>query len=136
MMPAHPPFSAVNGLLLILAYGLCAFALTWLSIKGRVASKLEFLLADRNLGVWPAAFSIAATWIWAPALFLASEKAYTQGLAGVFWFIAPNVACLLLFAPLPPVFAGWHLMDLPCPPICVSVIHVGYRSSISSSWSG
>ncbi|MCI5165464.1 MAG: hypothetical protein D3903_05080 [Candidatus Electrothrix sp. GM3_4] len=71
MTLAHPPFSAVNGLLLILAYGLCAFALTWLSIKGRAASKLEFLLADRNLGARPA----------------------------VFWFVAPNVACLLLFAP-------------------------------------
>ena len=92
-------FTPITGLLLILAYGIGAFALTWLSVKGRAVSKLEFLLADRNLGVWPAAFSIAATWIWAPALFLASEKAYTQGLAGVFWFIAPNVACLLLFAP-------------------------------------
>ncbi|MCI5118851.1 MAG: hypothetical protein D3913_13060, partial [Candidatus Electrothrix sp. LOE1_4_5] len=99
MTPVNSLFSPITGLLLILAYGLGVFALTRLFTQRRVSSKQDFLLANRNLGTWPAAFSIAATWIWAPALFLASEKAYTQGLAGVFWFIAPNVACLLLFAP-------------------------------------
>ncbi len=99
MTPVNSLFSPITGLLLILAYGLGAFALTRLFTPKKINSKQDFLLANRNLGTWPAAFSIAATWIWAPALFLASEKAYTQGLAGVFWFIAPNVACLLLFAP-------------------------------------
>ncbi|MBU2547084.1 MAG: hypothetical protein KKB20_01615 [Proteobacteria bacterium] len=65
----------------------------------RPDSKEQFLVAGRALGVWESAFSIAATWIWAPALFLAAQKAYTQGLAGVFWFTVPNVACLILFAP-------------------------------------
>lgn len=44
------------------------------------------------------AFSMAATWVWAPSMFVASEKAYTQGLAGVFWFVVPNVLTLILFA--------------------------------------
>ncbi|MHC4874801.1 MAG: sodium:solute symporter family transporter, partial [Planctomycetota bacterium] len=66
--------------------------------RGRALTKINFLAADRKIGVWEAAFSIAATWIWAPALFLASQKAYTQGLAGVFWFTVPNVLCLIIFA--------------------------------------
>ncbi len=45
------------------------------------------------------AFSIAATWIWAPALFTSTENAYTKGFAGLFWFLVPNVLCLILFIP-------------------------------------
>lgn len=37
-------------------------------------------------------------WVWAPSMFTAAEKAYTQGLAGVFWFVVPNVLTLALFA--------------------------------------
>lgn len=90
-------FSPAEGIVLIVVYGAVSFALTWATARGRM-SKVEFLLAGRRLGVWESAFSIAATWIWAPALFLASEKAYTQGVAGVFWFTAPNVLCLIVFA--------------------------------------
>ena len=41
---------------------------------------------------------MAVTWVWAPSMFTASEKAYTQGFAGVFWFVVPNVLTLILFA--------------------------------------
>lgn len=58
---------------------------------------IEYLLAGRALGAFAAGASIAATWIWAPALFIAAQKAYTQGFAGVFWFTVPNVLCLVLF---------------------------------------
>ncbi|MFQ8761810.1 MAG: sodium:solute symporter family transporter [Intestinimonas sp.] len=43
--------------------------------------------------------SIAATWIWAPALFTSAEKAYTNGIPGLFWFLVPNILCLLIFVP-------------------------------------
>jgi Na+/proline symporter len=66
-------------------------------VKG-VVTKLKFLLANRNLGFMESAFSIAATWIWAPALFVSAQKAYQQGIVGLFWFLAPNVLCLILFA--------------------------------------
>lgn len=59
----------------------------------------SFLVGDRNLGTFQSSMSIAATWIWAPALFVSAERAYNQGLVGLFWFVVPNVACLLLFAP-------------------------------------
>lgn len=59
----------------------------------------KFCVGDRNAGWGMAAFSIAATWIWAPALFTSAENAYTRGFAGLFWFLVPNVACMVLFIP-------------------------------------
>ena len=45
------------------------------------------------------ALSIAATWIWAPALFVSTEKAYSTGWVGLFWFLVPNALCLVIFIP-------------------------------------
>ena len=63
--------------------------------SGRLGS---FLVANRSVGTVTGALSVAGTWIWAPALFIAAQKAFQQGLAGAFWFTAPNVACLVVFA--------------------------------------
>jgi Na+/proline symporter len=51
------------------------------------------------MGTVQSALSIAATWVWAPALFVSAERAYIQGTIGLFWFLAPNVLCLILFIP-------------------------------------
>lgn len=59
----------------------------------------RFCVGDRNNGWVMSALSIAATWIWAPALFTSTENAYTKGFAGLFWFLVPNVLCLILFIP-------------------------------------
>ena len=59
----------------------------------------RFCVGDRNTGWFISALSIAATWIWAPALFTSAETAYTNGFAGLFWFLVPNVLCLVLFIP-------------------------------------
>ena len=60
--------------------------------------KENFLLANRSVKVWTAALSIAATWIWAPALFVAAQQAYLNGFWGLFWFTVPNVLALVFFA--------------------------------------
>jgi len=86
-----------DGLLLILGY-FVAMMLIVLALKHREKTKSEFLVANRNASWIMTAFSMAATWIWAPALFVAAEKAYTQGIVGVFWFVVPNVLTLVLFA--------------------------------------
>jgi len=57
-----------------------------------------FLVADRNVGTWQGAFSIAVSWVWAPAVFICSLQAYTKGLPGIFWFTVPNVLCFFTFA--------------------------------------
>lgn len=59
----------------------------------------KFCVGNRNIGWVVSALSIAATWIWAPALFTSTENAYTKGFAGLFWFLVPNVLCLILFIP-------------------------------------
>lgn len=61
--------------------------------------KSNFHVADRNIGTVIGALSIAATWIWAPALFTSAEKAYSQGIIGFLWFLVPNALCLLIFIP-------------------------------------
>lgn len=58
----------------------------------------EINLGGRKMNWLQTSFSIAATWIWAPALFVASERAYVNGLLGLFWFTVPNVLTLILFA--------------------------------------
>lgn len=58
-----------------------------------------FLVGNRNMGTVQSAMSIAATWIWAPALFVSAEKAYSNGWPGLFWFVVPNILCLLAFIP-------------------------------------
>ncbi|QQG38133.1 MAG: hypothetical protein HYS26_01090 [Candidatus Kaiserbacteria bacterium] len=70
-------------------------------------TKPQFLVANHEVGPLVGAMSTAAAWIWAPALFLAAEKAYTQGWVGVFWFVVPNMATLVIFA-----FFAWKLRSL------------------------
>src|SRR5690606_36123211 len=65
----------------------------------RNTDREEFLVGNRDVGVWSSALSIAATWIWAPALFVSAERAYSTGLPGLFWFLVPNVLCLVFFIP-------------------------------------
>jgi urea-proton symporter len=61
-------------------------------------TKEGFLLANRKVGWILGGFSIASSWIWAPALFVSVQVAYQMGLAGIFWFTLPNVLALLIFA--------------------------------------
>ena len=68
-------------------------------LAGKPRGAMEFHVADRNMGTITSAFSIAATWIWAPALFVSAERAYLHGVTGLFWFLIPNVLCLILFIP-------------------------------------
>lgn len=90
-----------DGVLLLLGYFVVLmFLIRFVSERG---TKESYLVADRKMPWWIAAFSIAATWVWAPSMFVAAEKAYTQGLAGVFWFVVPNVLTLVLFG----YFASW-----------------------------
>lgn len=65
-------------------------------------SKEGFLLANREVGWVLGGFSIASSWIWAPALFVSVQVAYQNGLAGIFWFTLPNILALAIFAVLAP----------------------------------
>lgn len=90
--------NAVYGIIAIAAYAVLMLGVTFVFSK-RSRSADNFHVADRQLGTIQSAMSIAATWIWAPALFTSAEKAYTNGIPGLFWFLVPNVLCLILFIP-------------------------------------
>lgn len=86
------------GSVVLICYAVLMLSATLIFTK-RAQSKESFHVADRNIGTGVAALSIAATWIWAPALFTSAEKAYINGIPGIFWFLVPNVLCLLIFIP-------------------------------------
>ncbi len=89
-------FSQSATLAIVTGFGVAMFAVSMLR---RHSSTLDiFLVADRSVGVLVGAMSVASTWIWAPALFIAAQKAFQQGLPGLMWFTVPNVGCLILFA--------------------------------------
>ena len=89
--------SQFQGLLLILIYFAAMIGIVLL-LKKRKQDKSEYLAAGHNAPWLATAFSMAATWVWAPSMFTASEQAYKTGFAGVFWFVVPNVLTLILFA--------------------------------------
>jgi Na+/proline symporter len=95
-------FSQIASLLLLLSFavifGGISYIISFASTRGYTFTKSQYLLADRKMGVVQSSLSIAATWIWAPALFVSSQKAYINGWQGLFWFLVPNVLCLILFS--------------------------------------
>jgi Na+/proline symporter len=81
---------------IVLSFGLVMLTA---SLVRRYAGGMElFLVSRRSVGMLVGSMSVAATWIWAPSLFLAAQKAYQQGLPGIAWFTVPNVLCLVLFS--------------------------------------
>lgn len=88
-----------EGLIIAAIFAVSMFALVLL--KTRTERSLEgFLVADRTVPMWQAACSIAVSWVWAPAIFVCSQQAFTLGLPGIFWFTVPNILCFFVFAPL------------------------------------
>lgn len=85
-------------LIVLLTYAVAMFGITVFMTK-KENNIEKFCVGNRNAGWMVSALSIAATWIWAPALFTSTENAYTKGFAGLFWFLVPNVLCLILFIP-------------------------------------
>jgi Na+/proline symporter len=89
-----------ESLMILGVFGAVMIVIVWLKEVGAIESADRFLVRNRDVGVIAGAFSIAVTWIWAPAIFVCSLQSYTKGLPGIFWFTAPNILCFFLFAPL------------------------------------
>ena len=91
------------GYWLLAIYGLAMVVITWFFARSEKYKTIQgFLVAGRNVKWWLGAASIAASWIWAPALFVSVQMAYQKGLPGIFWFTFPNIIALLLFIFLAP----------------------------------
>src|SRR3989344_1933812 len=97
------PLSQTTGYLIIALFGISMLLLTYVFARwSGWKTKEGFLLAERTVGWKLMGPSIAASWIWAGALFVSTQMAYEKGLAGIFWFMAPNFVALAIFAFLGP----------------------------------
>ncbi len=95
-------YTLAQGWAIIIAYAIAVYSVTFLFTK-RSRTKDEFLVAKRELSWKLAAPSITASWIWAPALFVAAQQAYIRGWVGLFYFSLMNIATLAIFG----VFMHW-----------------------------
>ena len=87
----------------LLIFGVAMLLVTYFFARRyKSTTKEGFLVANREVGWFLGGSSIAASWIWAPALFVSVQFAYQQGLAGIFWFVVPNILALAIFAFLAP----------------------------------
>lgn len=86
------------GILVLVVYTVLMLGATLIFTKKENDAE-SFLVSNRKMKTMISAMSIASTWIWAPALLTSAEKAYTNGIVGLFWFLVPNVMCLIIFIP-------------------------------------
>lgn len=95
--------TSVQGYVFLVVYGVFMVLITYFFARWRRYRSIQgFLVAERNVKWWLGAASIAASWIWAPALFVSVQSAYQQGLPGIFWFTFPNIIALLIYIWLAP----------------------------------
>lgn len=87
----------IIGSILFILFSLGLFGISWFLVH-KDLSKSYYLVADRKLGFFESSFSVAATWVWAPALFISAQQSYVHGWLGLFWFTVPNVICLIIFS--------------------------------------
>src|ERR1035437_1411007 len=93
-----------QGYVILILFGIITFLLTWIFSRDTIWTKTQigFLKAGSNVPWHLGSLSIAASWIWAPALFVSVQKAYELGIPGIFWFTFPNIIALIVFVWLGP----------------------------------
>ena len=90
--------SASGYILLIVFLALLISLAVFIRLKQKNTSDDFFCFEKRNGKILASAVSIAASWIWAPALFIGTQIAYEKGVSGLFWFLIPNILALASFA--------------------------------------
>ena len=110
----------------LICYLIVICALVLIREWGQKSTLDRFLLADRKVGGFVGSMSIAASWIWAPAIFVSSQIGYQWGLSGLVWFVIPNMLALFIFAPL----ANKVRKTLPYGYSYVEYIGRGHRSFV------
>ena len=96
-MPGY--LTVLEGWAVFAVFAITMIGLVWLATRPH-RDQDEHFLAGRSVSTLRGAFSIAVSWIWAPAVFICSQQSYQQGMAGIFWFTFPNILCFFTFAPL------------------------------------
>ena len=75
----------MNGFIILAVYAVIMLAATFLFARRGNGSE-DFYVGDRKMGAVVSAMSIAATWIWAPALVLACCIAFSRMYLRVHYF--------------------------------------------------
>lgn len=88
----------MDGIIMLFVYA-AIMILATVTMTKKEKNVVNFCVGSRSENWILSALSIAATWIWAPALFVSTEKAYSAGWIGLFWFLVPNALCLVIFIP-------------------------------------
>lgn len=101
----------------VIWYGIITCVIIFIRERGQKSTLDRFLVAERQIGGILGSMSIAASWIWAPAIFISSQTGYRWGFSGLLWFCLPNMLALFLFAPLAAKIrktlpAGYSLIEL------------------------
>ena len=95
--------SPQSGYWFLAIFGVAMVVITYYFARWKTWDTREgFLVASRQVGWFLGGTSIAASWIWAPALFVSVQFAYESGLPGIFWFTFPNILALAVFGFLAP----------------------------------
>lgn len=89
--------AASTAIIVLGIYGLIMVGISIYTNRKNGTGMNEYLLAGRKANWIVAAFSIAATWVWAPAIFVSAQKAFQQGIVGFGWFLIPNILTLIIF---------------------------------------
>lgn len=74
----------MNGIIMLFVYA-AIMILATVTMTKKEKNVVNFCVGSRSENWILSALSIAATWIWAPALFVSTEKAYSAGWIGLFW---------------------------------------------------
>src|SRR3989338_4169142 len=88
---------SVNGYLFLVLFWSFSFASINFLFR-RKATSLSFLVSERSVGLLLGTVTTAISWVWAGALFVWSQKAYGQGIPGLFWFAFPNGLAFIVFS--------------------------------------
>lgn len=84
--------------LFILAYFAVFAFISYKFTNGFDTSKVGFLVANRDAGLWESSLAAGASWVLGVALFAASGFAFNMGWAGLFWFVVPQTLGMFVFA--------------------------------------
>lgn len=80
----------MNGFAILAIYAVVMITATLIFTK-KEKNVERFCVGSRKENWIMSALSIAATWIWAPALFVSTEKAYTNGFGRPFLVFDPRM---------------------------------------------
>jgi urea-proton symporter len=84
--------------LFVVAYFAIFAGISYKFTNGFDKSKVGFLVANRDAGLFESSLAAGASWVLGMALFAASGFGYNMGWTGLFWFVVPQTVGMFIFA--------------------------------------